>query len=44
MIPDLTVNRLAGILILCLLATPTLADVTGPVRVVDGDTLEIQGQ
>ena len=44
MIPDLAVNRLAGALILCLPATPALADVTGPARVIDGDTLEIQGQ
>ncbi len=29
---------------LCLLATPALADVTGTARVIDGDTLEIQGQ
>ena len=29
---------------LCLLATPALADVTGPARVIDGDTVEIQGQ
>ncbi len=29
---------------LCLLATPVLADVTGPARVIDGDTLEIQGE
>ena len=29
---------------LCLLATPALAEVTGPARVIDGDTLEIQGQ
>ncbi len=29
---------------LCLLATPALADVSGPARVIDGDTLEIQGQ
>ncbi len=29
---------------LCLIATPALADVTGPARVIDGDTLEIQGQ
>ncbi len=29
---------------LCLLATPVLADVIGPARVVDGDTLEIQGE
>ncbi len=29
---------------LCLLATPALADVTGPARVTDGDTLEVQGQ
>ena len=34
----------AGTLFLCLLATPALADVTGPTRVIDGDTLEIQGQ
>ena len=44
MIPGLAINRLAGILIFCLLATPALADVTGPARVIDGDTLEIQGQ
>ncbi len=44
MTPALTVNRLAGALILCLLATPALADVTGPARVIDGDTLEVQGQ
>ncbi len=31
-------------IILCLLATPALADVTGPARVIDGDTLEIQGE
>ncbi len=41
---DLPVNRLAGIFILCLLATPALADVTGPARVIDGDTIEVQGQ
>ncbi len=29
---------------LCLLATPALADVAGPARVIDGDTLGIQGQ
>ncbi len=29
---------------LCLLATPALADVAGPARIIDGDTLEIQGQ
>ena len=40
MIPDPTINRLAGILIFCLLATPVLADVTGPARVIDGDTIE----
>ena len=34
----------ALIAVLCLLATPALADVTGPARVIDGDTLEIQGQ
>ncbi len=44
MIPDRAVNRLAGTFILCLLATPALADVTGPARVIDGDTLEVQGQ
>ena len=32
------------IVILCLLATPALADVTGPARVIDGDTLEVQGE
>ncbi len=31
-------------LALCLLATPALADVAGPARVIDGDTLGIQGQ
>ncbi len=34
----------ALIVTLALLATPALADVTGPARVIDGDTLEIQGQ
>ena len=29
---------------LCLLATPALADVNGPARVIDGDTLEVQGE
>ncbi len=29
---------------LCLLATPALADVGGVASVIDGDTLEIQGQ
>ncbi len=29
---------------LCLLATPALADVAGAASVIDGDTLEIQGQ
>ncbi len=29
---------------LWLLATPALADVTGPARVIDGDTLKFQGQ
>ncbi len=44
MTSDLAIIRLAGIFILCLLATPALADVTGTARVIDGDTLEIQGQ
>ena len=44
MTPDLAISRLAGAVIFCLLATPALADVTGPARVIDGDTLEIQGQ
>ncbi len=44
MIPDLAVNRLALTIALCFLATPALADVAGPARVIDGDTLEIQGQ
>jgi endonuclease YncB( thermonuclease family) len=44
MTSDLVINRLAGTFILCLLATPALADVTGPARVIDGDTLEVQGQ
>ncbi len=30
--------------VLCLLAAPALADVTSPARVIDGDTLEVQGQ
>ncbi len=29
---------------LCLLATPALADVSGPARVIDGDSLEIAGE
>ncbi len=29
---------------LCLLATPSLADVAGVASVIDGDTLEIHGQ
>ncbi len=44
MTTDLAVNRLALTIALCLLATPALADVTGPARVIDGDTLEVQGQ
>ena len=32
------------IIALCLLATPALADVAGTATVIDGDTLEIQGQ
>ncbi len=44
MIPGLDINRLAGTFILCLLATPTLADVTGPARVIGGDSLEVAGQ
>ena len=35
MIPDLAIYRLAGIFVLCLLATPALSDVTGPARVID---------
>ncbi len=34
----------ALVIALWLLATPALADVAGPARVIDGDTLEIQGQ
>ena len=29
---------------LCLLATPALVDVTGPVGVIDGDALEVRGE
>ncbi len=29
---------------LCLLATPALADVSGPARIIDGDSLEIAGE
>ena len=29
---------------LCLLATPALADVAGPAKVIDGDTIEVHGQ
>ncbi len=29
---------------LCLLTGPALADVAGPAKVIDGDTLEIHGQ
>ncbi len=34
----------ALIIALCLLATPALADMAGTASVIDGDTLEIQGQ
>ncbi len=34
----------ALIAVLFFLATPALADVTGPARVIDGDTLEVQGE
>ncbi len=34
----------ALIVILCLLATPALADVAGTASVIDGDTIEIHGQ
>ncbi len=29
---------------LCLFTTPVLADVTGPARVIDGDSLEVAGE
>ncbi len=31
-------------IVLCLLATPALADVAGVASVIDGDTIEIHGQ
>jgi endonuclease YncB( thermonuclease family) len=31
-------------IVLCLIATPALADVTGPARVIDGDSLEVAGE
>ncbi len=31
-------------LALCLIATPALADVAGPARVIDGDSLEVAGE
>ncbi len=34
----------ALIIALCLLATPALADMTGPARVIDGDSLEVAGE
>ncbi len=34
----------ALIVILCLIATPALADVTGIASVIDGDTIEVHGQ
>ncbi len=34
----------ALILALILISTPALADVVGPARIIDGDTLEVQGQ
>ena len=38
-------SLLAGILILILAAQPALAaDLQGPARVIDGDTLEVAGQ
>ncbi len=32
------------IIVLCLLATPALADLAGPASVIDGDTIEVHGQ
>ncbi len=32
------------IIALCLLATPSLADMAGTASVIDGDTLEVHGQ
>ena len=34
----------ALITVLALLPTLALADISGPARVIDGDTLEVQGQ
>ena len=36
--------RLPFIIALLLTAAPAMADITGPARVVDGDTLEVAGQ
>ena len=38
-----TMFRLAAA-VLVLLSTAALADITGPARVIDGDTIEIAGQ
>ena len=32
------------ILAVLLMASPALADITGPARVIDGDTIEIDGE
>ena len=40
--PSATLHSLA--IILCLIASPALAEVAGPAKVIDGDTPEVQGQ
>ncbi len=32
------------VVLLLLVPTATLADITGPARTIDGDTIEVQGQ
>ena len=36
--------RLPFILAVLLVAAPALADITGPARIIDGDTIDISGQ
>ncbi len=36
--------RFLFILAMLLVAAPALADITGPARVIDGDTIEIAGE
>ena len=37
-------THLATLAMLIVVASPAHADITGPARVIDGDTIEVQGQ